>query len=128
MLITTDSNISPQGELVIDHRASPGVPAEIAIALGLPAQHMGDGKLFEAAMLYCHHCSVPQIKNLNRTRPRYNCVACGCKYVCDVCAAASAEPGYVHRSFEQISDMVRSGRWVVSGSTSAPVLIEVNHG
>lgn len=128
MLVTTDSRTSPEGELVIDHRASPGIPAAMAAACGLPPQHMGEGKLFETATLYCHHCGGIQLKNVNRTRPRYSCFECGIKYVCDVCAAAAALPGYVHRSIEQISDMVRSGRWIVSGSTSAPVLIEVPHG
>lgn len=115
--------------MVIDHRASPGLPARMAQACGLPPQYLAEGRLYEAAVLYCHHCGVPQIKNLNRTRPRYSCVECGIKYVCDVCAAAAASPGYVHRSIEKISDMVRSGRWTVSGSTSAPVFTEViNHG
>jgi hypothetical protein len=128
MLIATDSKTSPEGELVIDHRASPGLPPQMAQAIGLPAQYLGEGRMYEAAVLYCHHCGVPQIKNLNRTRPRYSCAACGIKYVCDVCASAASQPGYVHRSLEEISDMIRSGRWIVSGSTSAPVLTEVTHG
>ena len=128
MLIKTDARTSPEGELVIDHRASPGVPAEMAQACGLPAAALGEGKLYEVATLYCHHCGSVQLKNLNRTRPRYSCFECGIKYVCDLCAAAASQPGYVHRSIEQISDMVRSGRWIVSGSTSAPEMIEVHHG
>ena len=118
-----------EGELVIDHRASPGLPPELALRLGLPPRYTGEGAIFEAAILRCNHCSTPQIKNPLRTRPRYNCVHCGGLYVCDPCAAAAAQPGYVHRSFEQISDMVRSGRWTIVGSSSAPVMVEVTqHG
>lgn len=117
-----------EGELTIDHRASLGIPGEMAHRVGLPAQYMGEGGLFEAAVLYCGHCGTPQIKNPYRVRPRYSCQLCGVRYICDCCAAAAASPQYVHRTIEQISDMVRSGRWIVSGSTSAPVMIEVNNG
>jgi hypothetical protein len=128
MLITADSKTSPEGELVIDHRASPGVPAAMARACGLPPAQLGEGGLFEVATLYCHHCGSVQLKNPDRTRPRYSCWECGIKYVCDLCAAEAVKPGYVHRSLEQISDMVRSGRWIVTGSSSAPNLIEVTNG
>lgn len=116
-----------EGELMIDHRASPGISEGLALRCGLPPQYMGEGKLFESATLWCCHCSAVQLKNVNRTRPRHSCGQCNLKYICDNCAAAATLPGYVHRSFEQISDMVRSGRWVASGSSSAPVLTEIVH-
>lgn len=119
--------MASEGELMIDHRASPGIPEDMARRVGLPPKQLGEGSLFEAAILRCNHCSTPQIKNLNRIRPRYSCAKCNFAYVCDNCAATMTLPQYVHRTIDEISDMVRSGRWIVSGSTSAPVMIEVPH-
>ena len=116
-----------EGELIIDHRASPGISEAMALKSGLPPQYMGEGSLFETATLWCCHCSGVQLKNVNRTRPRYSCAQCGVRYICDICAAATLQPQYVHRSFEQLADMVRSGRWAISGPSSAPVMIEVTH-
>lgn len=45
-----------EGFLLIDHRASPGVPEEIALAAGMDPKHCGEGKLFEAPTLTCSHC------------------------------------------------------------------------
>ena len=120
--------MASEGELIIDHRASPGISAHMARGMGLPPQYMGEGALFETATLCCSHCSVVQLKNVDRIRPRSFCAKCNMRYICDVCTIASTDSQYVHRSFEQISDMVRSGRWIVSGSTSAPVMIEVPNG
>ena len=118
-----------EGELIIDHRASPGLSAGWAQRLGLPPAYLGEGGLFEAAILRCAHCSTPQIKNPLRTRVRYSCALCGGKYLCDPCAAATTLPNYIHRSIDQITDMIQSGRWIASGSASAPVFSEVtDHG
>jgi hypothetical protein len=101
-----------EGYLMIDHRASPGIP-------GTP---MREGSLFEAATLRCSHCGCVQIKRPDRVRPRASCVKCGGGYICDACHAATTDPLYVHRSFDEIADMVRSGRFEISGSSSFPIL------
>lgn len=117
--------MASEGELVIDHRASPGISEGLARSVGLPPQYLGEGKLYETATLWCCHCGVPQIKNPLRTRLRYSCAYCSGKYICDVCAAAAALPSYQHYSFDQLSDMVRSGRFTVSGTSSAPIVTEI---
>ena len=110
-----------EGELMIDHRNSPGIPAEMALLLGFRPQDLGAGRMFEAAILTCVHCAVPQIKNPERVRMRAHCRYCNA-YICDFCSKAAENPEYVHRSFQQIADMVMSGGFTVSGSTSAPIL------
>lgn len=97
-----------EGYLFIDHRASPGLP-------GTPA-------LQEMATLRCVHCGGVQIKRHDRVRPREACMKCGGAYICDGCHAATTAPLYIHRSFDQIADMVRSGRFELSGSCSFPIL------
>lgn len=109
-----------EGYLLIDHRESPGVEDRIVVPAGLPP---GSGHgLFEAGTLSCLHCGCVQIKNPDRVRPRPHCRKCD-GYFCDACAAAATQPGYVHRSFKELSDLVRSGRFALAGSASAPVLI-----
>ena len=112
------------GELIIDHRASPGIPQEMARSFGFDPKALGEGSLFETAVLGCCHCAGVQIKNPDRKRPRNFCFSCN-RYICDLCAEVSKQPEYVHRSFSEISDMVMSGRYTLSGSSSAPVLTKV---
>jgi hypothetical protein len=110
---------SHDGELFMDHRASPGIPDEAAARLGLPP---GAGRgVYEAATIGCPHCGSAVVLNPYRTRERANCAKCN-RYICDHCAAAMADPDYVHRTFAEIAEMVRSGRWIVTGSPSRPVL------
>lgn len=108
---------------MIDHRGSPGISEEVARSAGLPAA-IKEGQLFEIATLTCCHCRVPSIKNPNRVRPRNYCHKCSGQYVCDGCAFVMSNPNYVHRSFAEIADLVRSGQYVIGGGTAcAPVLI-----
>jgi hypothetical protein len=110
-----------EGYLMMDHRASPGIPEAMARAAGLPSQHVGEGRLLEMATLKCCHCGGVFLKNPERTRERGSCAKCA-KYLCDDCAAATHHPEYVHRSFQEIADMVRSGRFTIAGNPSAPTL------
>jgi hypothetical protein len=32
------------------------------------------------------------------------------------------DPNYIHRTFAEIAEMVRSGKWTVSGPTCNPIL------
>lgn len=108
------------GYLMLDHRASPGLPESMARPIGAPT----GSKLFETETLWCAHCSTPYLKNPARTRPREYCKKCD-EYICDFCGNAAALPGYVHRSFKELADLVRSGKWTLRGSASNPILVPV---
>lgn len=60
-----------EGHILIDHRASPGVP-------GMP-------KFFEAGVITCHHCQRQMIINPSRVRARAHCWGCD-RDICDQCA------------------------------------------
>ncbi len=89
------------GYLMIDHRASPGLPEDIARKTGLDPKYAGEGKLFEAATLTCSHCKCAVIKNQLRVREREFCFKCH-HYICDYCAAAMREPDYVHAPWSAV--------------------------
>ena len=52
------------GYLIIDHRASPGIPADIAQAIGLDPQQCGEGKVLEVDTLFCSHCTCSVVPNI----------------------------------------------------------------
>lgn len=104
------------GELFLDHRASPGIPAEKARQVGLPPELVGEGKQMHAATLGCPHCGCHVILNPLRTRERANCYRCNA-YICDFCHAAMQEPDYVHLTIAEIAQRVGSGRWTVVGNS-----------
>lgn len=93
-----------EGYLLIDHRASPGIPAEMALKLGMDPTQVGEGKLLEAATLTCAHCKSTVLKRHERTRERGSCPKCSFKYVCDGCAIEMRLPGYSHTPFEKKVD------------------------
>lgn len=114
------SKRSLEGWFMSDNRVSQGLPDEMVVPLGLPA---GAGRgVFEAPTVTCAHCAAVVIINPKRTRDREYCAKCD-KYICDGCGTVAKAPGYSHRSFAQLADMVRSGRFtIVGGSASAPIL------
>jgi hypothetical protein len=93
-----------EGELMIDHTFSPGMPAALVHQLGFGPGALLGGRKLEAATLTCAHCKTVAVKNLDRTRPRASCVKCGGKYLCDNCGATAAQPLYQHASFEAKRD------------------------
>lgn len=93
------------GELIVDHRASPGLTEAQARFCGYDPKHCIEGKLFEAETLTCSHCKCTVVKNPLRTRARENCPKCGNHYVCDFCYAKMQAPGYSHLPFEKIADL-----------------------
>lgn len=116
-----------EGYLMVDHRASPGLPEDIARQVGYDPALAGEGKVLEMATLTCCHCGTSYVKNHFRTRERIYCEKCvdvngNMKYVCDGCAAAMRSPGYVHRSIDELVEMVGSGKWALSGSMTSPIL------
>lgn len=76
-----------EGYLLIDHRNSPGVPADLLLRAGLPLE-AGRG-LYESACYTCSHCQRIVWLNPQRTREREYCRGCQ-KIICDPCAAERA--------------------------------------
>jgi hypothetical protein len=116
---------SHDGELMLDHRASPGFTPEQARALGLPPDLVGEGKQMHAPTLGCPHCGGHVVLNPQRKRPRAHCYKCS-QYICDSCAGVMRNPDYVHRNFNEIREMVCSGRWELHGTTGLPLLVPVS--
>jgi hypothetical protein len=105
-----------QGEVEIDHRASPGLPPQAALKRGYDPRDVAEGTVHRAATQYCPHCASHVILNPERTRARHLCMKCN-SYICDLCAAASRDPDYKHVTFMEIVDKVQSGKFVVVGNT-----------
>ena len=120
--------MSSEGYLMIDHRSSPGFGSHLRRLFGVRegSKEGGEGTVLERATMTCKHCATVQVKNPWRIRSRHHCDKCGGAYICDGCAAAAIDPLYVHRSFQEIADLVRSGRYTLSGSASAPILTPIN--
>jgi hypothetical protein len=97
------------GELMIDHRASPGLPPEIARQCGFDPALAGEGRLFEVATLTCAHCKVVQAKNKYRIRSRERCEKCN-HYVCDHCYRKMQKPDYVHYPYDKFRDETMEGK------------------
>lgn len=98
-----------EGYLIVDNRAVDGPPSARTV--------------FESATKSCKHCGGVTVLNPERMRARATCFKCGNGYICDGCAAATKQAQYVHRSFVEVADMVRSGRFAISGDLSAPILV-----
>lgn len=94
------SKRSHEGELFVDHRASPGLTDEQAINLGYAPGILGEGKVFEAPTMGCNHCGTVVIINPKRIRDRDWCSTCD-MYVCDNCALERRLPGYIHSTHRQ---------------------------
>ena len=115
---------SHDGEVHLDHRASPGISATWAERHDLPVPLVGEGRQMTAPVLGCPHCGSAVMLNPMRKRPRALCYKCS-RYICDICDAVSHQPGYVHRTIEEIATLVHSGKWQLSGSMSKPILTPV---
>lgn len=76
------SKRSLEGEILIDHTASPGLTPE---EVGTFAEvSVAKGGLFESAINTCGHCSFTVVLNPKRTRDRGWCSHCD-RYLCDAC-------------------------------------------
>ena len=96
-----------EGYLFIDHRASPGIPEEVALQIGLDPNLVKEGRVMEAATLTCAHCKTTVVKRPERIRERASCRKCGGKYICDDCALNARLPGYSHVPFEMKVDLAK---------------------
>lgn len=112
------------GELTIDHRASCGLTAEEARAFGMPGVPLGEGGSVSLATVSCNHCGGVWLVNHYRTRERHYCKKCD-HYLCDLCAAVSAQPNYVHRTIAELTEMITSGKFTFApgSSTTNPILV-----
>jgi len=93
-----------EGYLLVDHRASPGLPEDVALKAGYDPKFCGEGKIFEAASLTCSHCKNSWIKNPLRTRERAYCSKCD-HYICDWCDLKRQDPLYVHLPYSKVVDI-----------------------
>jgi len=76
-----------EGELMIDHRFTPGMPDKLMMPNGFPAG-AGHG-LFEAPTYTCNHCPQIVLVNPLRNRQRAWCRHCD-RYLCDRCGGILA--------------------------------------
>jgi len=105
------------GEIMVDHRASPGLPPDVARACGYDPALVGEGKLLEAKTMTCCHCKIAVVKNPFRVRERERCQKCD-HYVCDFCYAVMQHADYVHTPYDKLrDDTITAGeRGIVLGS------------
>ncbi len=97
------------GYLMVDHRASPGIPEWMAKMAGYQPEMAKEGKVFEVKTLCCAHCKTHVIPHPERTE-RASCQKCGGHYICDVCEFYSRQPDYVHTPFEKKMDLTLAGQ------------------
>lgn len=92
---------------MVDHRASPGLPENIARLAGYDPKLCGEGQLYEADTVTCSHCKAVVVLNPMRTRERAKCFECDNKeghYICDGCDFLRRQPDYVHAPFTKFID------------------------
>lgn len=82
---------SLEGELMIDHTASPGLPKGFMQEIGLGGWNVSEGKKLHAATLTCCHCGGVYLKNPDRVRDRGHCQKCDA-YTCDGCMGKPCTP------------------------------------
>jgi len=115
--------MKPEGELFVDHRASPGLTPEQARRLGYEPSQVREGALFEAATMQCVHCQRIVVKNPLRDRERSFCMQCGGAYICDLCDDDRRKPDYEHMPFKKIVDLVATGKATLVSLGVRPLLI-----
>jgi hypothetical protein len=118
------SKKSHDGEVFLDHRASPGIPPELAKRLGYAPEQVREGAVFESATLGCPHCGACVVINPLRTRERAHCYQCN-MYICDGCDALRHQPDYVHHTIGEIKEKVGSGQYLLVGSIAKPTLTKI---
>jgi hypothetical protein len=91
-----------EGELIIDHRDSPGISHEEAARVGRGIIPVPGGTRFHSATYNCSHCEALVVLNPKRTRPRHYCAKCDSD-ICDLCEAERVRTGKC-RPFKQVID------------------------
>lgn len=98
------SKRSHEGELLLDHRYSPGLTPEEAKGLPFGA---GQG-LYEAPTKTCSHCQTVMIINPDRQRERGWCSKCD-HYICDNCATILTQTltcVTMRQKFDELNDRI----------------------
>jgi len=101
------------GYLLIDHRASPGLPEDVALLAGYDPRFTGEGKVYEVNTMTCSHCGSSVVPNPMRIRPRAKCLECDNReghYICDGCDFIRSQPGYVHTPIRKTMDDAKDGK------------------
>jgi hypothetical protein len=106
--VTVSKFARDHGYLLVDHRASPGIPEWMARMAGYDPALTGEGKKFEVKTLCCAHCKVHVIPHPQRTE-RADCPKCNHHYICDLCAFHMSQSDYIHTPFEKKVDLALSG-------------------
>lgn len=100
------SKRSLEGEIVIDHRASPGLTRAQVGAVDAPV--VAGGTVYESAIYTCSHCQFAVVINPKRTRERGYCPKCD-RYVCDECERLRVKTFECHsvaRQFDEIQNAI----------------------
>ena len=92
------------GEIIIDHRNSPGLTPEFMRANNLDGPVVGAGQTFEGGLKNCSHCGADVILRPERVRPREWCWACDA-YICDPCGLLR-KLGAPHKPLAAVLDEV----------------------
>lgn len=106
---------SQEGYLLIDHRASPGLPADFAQKIGLGGAAVGEGNVFESPTVTCCHCGVVVMLNPLRTRMRGHCQKCDA-YTCDNPACNSGCKPFAKTLDDAESAAYRAQQGVISSN------------
>ena len=113
----------PRGYLFVDHRASPGIPADHARKYGLDPALVGEGKIFEADTINCAHCNGPKRLVPGHSYELNYCIMCGGDYICELCEAEKNKPDYKHIPFRKIVDLVATGEATALSLGVRPLLV-----
>lgn len=108
------------GEVIIDHRDSPGFTEHEAIAAGRSILALlGLPKLFKSPTYTCSHCDRIVVKHPLRTRNRFECPQCD-KLICDdPCAVRYQLDGVCRCQSKRIQEWIDS---VHKQSSTSPIL------
>jgi hypothetical protein len=97
------SKRAQESYLMIDHRSSPGLPAEMVRQSDLPPGARGG--MFEAPTVTCSHCQRNIVINPLRSqdKPRAYCAKCD-HYICDNCGVTMKLNGWICYPWKQLED------------------------
>ncbi len=98
------SKRSLEGEILIDHRAGPGLTPEQVGSFAAPA--VSKGQAYESAVIVCSHCQYAVVRNPKRTREIEWCSKCD-KYICDDCSIVMNKT-LECKSFERRMDTIHN--------------------